>query len=586
MKTRFVAGSSLIDVIVSLAIIAILFAGIYLVYFSLIDSISNVEARRGATSALNARLEIIRNLAYENVGTVGGIPAGVLPQNETVSMGDFSFVITTTVRNIDDPFDGTLGGSPNDTAPADYKQVTLEISCPTCARFAPFTMTTTAAPKNLENTAVTGSLFLTVLDSAGVGVPGASVHIANASVTPAIDLTDTTNASGTLQLVGVATGTQSYQVDVSKNGYSSERTYAIGGGANPNPAKPHATVAAQTVTALSFAIDRTSSLRLITSDLFCSPVAGRSIGVSGAKLIGTSPDVLKFSSTTVTGADGVAILPALEWDTYTLSLSGSGYNIVGTEPFSPLIINPSSSVDFRFALAPAQNPSLMVIAQNAATQSGIKDATVTISRSGFSQSFATGHALISHSDWSGGAYVSQSGGVDTESLPGAIMLSSGAGSYPTSSAQWLVSQTLDLGSSSTTIHAISWSPQSQPGTTGASSVRFQIAANNDNATWNFTGPGGASDTYYTSPSNISGYDDNRYLRYKVFLSTQDQSATPRIDDVSLEFSGGCVPSATALFTGLSSATYTVTVSASGFQTASTSVAVGSGSNQTALSLTP
>ena len=59
-----------------------------------------------------------------------------------------------------------------------------------------------------------------------IGVGTATVRVINASVTPAIDITDTTNVSGSLQLVGIPTSTQGYRITVTKSGYSSERTYA------------------------------------------------------------------------------------------------------------------------------------------------------------------------------------------------------------------------------------------------------------------------------------------------------------------------------------------------------------------------
>ena len=155
-------GASFIDLIVALGIIGFLFGGIYLTYFSILDATNNVEFRTDAVSVINREVEVIRNLPFDQVGTVGGVPAGIIPQQQSVAFGGETFVLNTTIRNIDDPFDGTLGGNPNDTAPADYKLVSLEVSCPTCSRFVPILFTTTVAPKNLENTSTTGSLFINI----------------------------------------------------------------------------------------------------------------------------------------------------------------------------------------------------------------------------------------------------------------------------------------------------------------------------------------------------------------------------------------------------------------------------------------
>jgi hypothetical protein len=71
------------------------------------------------------KIEVVRNMPYENIGTVGGIPPGVLPQTETVTINNLAFEIKTTIVYIDDPFDGL---SPDDLLPTDYKRVSIEIS--------------------------------------------------------------------------------------------------------------------------------------------------------------------------------------------------------------------------------------------------------------------------------------------------------------------------------------------------------------------------------------------------------------------------------------------------------------------------
>ena len=79
MRRSFRAGTSLIDLLISMAIIAMLFGGIYLVYFSLVTAIGNISVRTAAASAIQAEIETIRNLPYASVGTVGGVPAGHYP---------------------------------------------------------------------------------------------------------------------------------------------------------------------------------------------------------------------------------------------------------------------------------------------------------------------------------------------------------------------------------------------------------------------------------------------------------------------------------------------------------------------------
>jgi len=80
---------------------------------------------------------------------------------------------------------------------------------------------------------------------------------------------------------------------------------------------------------------------------------------------------------------------------------------------------------------------------------------------------------------------------------------------------------------------ISWDSQTPPST----ELKFQIATNNDNSTWNFIGPDGSPMTYYeTSGTNIwSGHDGNRYIKYKAYLRTTDPYQTPELEEVRITY---------------------------------------------------
>jgi len=81
---------------------------------------------------------------------------------------------------------------------------------------------------------------------------------------------------------------------------------------------------------------------------------------------------------------------------------------------------------------------------------------------------------------------------------------------------------------------ISWTSTATAGT----SVKFQLATNSDNATWNFVGHDGTSATYYTSSGGQaiwSGHDDDRYIKYKAYLGTTDTGKTPVLHDISVTY---------------------------------------------------
>ncbi|MCR4283878.1 MAG: FG-GAP-like repeat-containing protein [Parcubacteria group bacterium] len=73
---------------------------------------------------------------------------------------------------------------------------------------------------------------------------------------------------------------------------------------------------------------------------------------------------------------------------------------------------------------------------------------------------------------------------------------------------------------------------------GTDSIKFQLATNNDNVTWDYYGPDGTASTYYTTAvgQNIwSGQDGSQYLRYKTYFNTASASYTPTLDDITINY---------------------------------------------------
>ena len=60
------------------------------------------------------------------------------------------------------------------------------------------------------------------------------------------------------------------------------------------------------------------------------------------------------------------------------------------------------------------------------------------------------------------------------------------------------------------------------------------------------------------------HNGDRYIRYKIFLSTTDDNFTPNISDFVISFSSSCIPPGQVLFSNLSLQNYLLEVSAPGF----------------------
>ena len=584
-------GLTLIETLVATALFALIGYAIYGSFANILDISTNSKLIGSATAVLQSQVEVIRNMPYNDVGIMNGWPSGKLPASTSTVYDGTPFVLTFTVRNVDDPFDGTLGGSPNDTAPADYRLVAITATCPQCAAyFRPVTLTARVAPDGLETNTQNGSLFVNIFDANSQPVAGASVTVMNNSTTPTLLITDTTNNDGYLQLVDVPTSTEGYQVWATKSGYSSERTYQPGALENPNPVRRHGSVATDELALVILPIDRLAAVSVALHDEFCTPMpAGVLVNATGSKLIGTDPDVLKTFATSTTNASGTAQF-SLEWDTYTFGIAGSTHSISGYALLPPLLtIDPGATTTVQWNFAPKAQSALIVTVTDENGQR-LSEATTTLTKIGFSQSRVTGLYSFSQTNWSAtgtSGYSSQSGMMDT-SITGEVSLARNAsGTYATGVEEWVVSNTIDLGTSTTTFFRFSWTPASQPPSVGAESAKFQIAANNDDSTWNFVGPDGLGTSFFTSPGeSVSGMNGNRYARYRLYLKTADENVSPTVQDMSIVLGSGCVPAGQSYHSGLSAGTYTLTVERPAFQATSTEVTIGSAWQETSVILAP
>jgi len=142
---------------------------------------------------------------------------------------------------------------------------------------------------------------------------------------------------------------------------------------------------------------------------------------------------------------------------------------------------------------------------------------------------------------------------------------------------WLESSTFDLGLNATYQNII-WEPLSQPSETGLNSVRFQIATANSTSpsSWSYLGPDGTTGSYYTTIDTVisDAHDGDRYIRYMAYMSTASTTYTPTLSNVSFTYTNSCTPPGQTYFGGLSATDYTVTVSATGYESESSNVTVG------------
>ncbi|HEX2792441.1 MAG TPA: carboxypeptidase-like regulatory domain-containing protein [Candidatus Paceibacterota bacterium] len=261
MFSNGMRGVSLVDVIVGSALVLIIFLALFglLRGSILISSLAKMKA--GATAIANSQMEYMRSLPYDSVGTIGGIPAGLIAATSTTVLNGTTYNVRTLVVYEDDPKDG-LGAADSNHITTDYKRVRVEVSYTAREQERDVVLISNRAPIGLETTTGGGTLQVNVVNAVGAGVPGASVTIENSRTSPSIGVTTFSNADGIVYLPGAPTSTD-YRIRVAKDGYSSAQTYARDA-TNQNPSPGYLTVVGNQTTAGTFAIDALASLTLRT----------------------------------------------------------------------------------------------------------------------------------------------------------------------------------------------------------------------------------------------------------------------------------------------------------------------------------
>ncbi len=254
-------GMSLIDVVVGVALLSVLLLALMGVLRASLLVSSLAKAKAGATATAQVQMEYLRSLTYANLGTEGGIPSGIVPEYATTTEDGFTYVTHTFIEYVDDPADGT-GVNDTNGITTDYKRALVSVSYEAGGSPRSVALVSEFAPPGIESNNGGGTLAVNVVNASGAAVPGASVHIVNAAVSPAVDVTATTNTAGVVFLPGAATST-AYQVSVSKSGYSSAQTYAVDS-TNQNPSPGYLTVVANQTTTQTFAIDLLNAFSLAT----------------------------------------------------------------------------------------------------------------------------------------------------------------------------------------------------------------------------------------------------------------------------------------------------------------------------------
>ncbi len=362
---------TLIEAIVSVAIFGIVSGSLYTIITLGVQLVRDDQARLDALAIAQAKMEALRNVPYDDIGTVGGIPSGAFEQSESETHNNTVYTIETDIRYVDDAFDGT---TPTDTVSTDYKRIRIEVSWEGQYVSEPVVLVSTIAPNGLESSSGGGTLWLEVYTADSMPISAATVHITNSLVSPSVDITSATDSDGRYLVYGATASTQGYHVEISKSGYSSSQTYTVDVVSNPNPDPSDQTVVDGAVTTKLFYIDQVSDMTIHMEDLTtATPTANLDVRIVGAKRIGTASDgsdIPKYDQTLTTDANGDITLTDIEYDTYSMTFDDAttGYDLAGTPTSIPHVLAPNASDTVTLQTATDSANSFLVTVTNAEGQ--------------------------------------------------------------------------------------------------------------------------------------------------------------------------------------------------------------------------
>lgn len=241
--------------------------------------------RMVASALANEKMEVIRNLAFEDIAHTTGFPAGNLLQDEDIVRSGGTYHVHTQIVNRDDDFDGMLGGSPNDVDFIDYKDVKLTVSWGSMGQSV--TRSSRFVPAGIEQSAAgLGILVINVSSDkdGGALVSGATVRVQNTAL--GYDETNTTDSLGRLMLVGVPEAIKEYVVTVSKSGYETVTTLPPYPTTAFNPTHEHASVVELAINTANIYQNELANLRVETKDFLGADAADIEYHLFGGKKIG------------------------------------------------------------------------------------------------------------------------------------------------------------------------------------------------------------------------------------------------------------------------------------------------------------
>lgn len=319
-------GFTFIESLVLLFVVSVVIVTFYSVFTVGTNHIIESKNRLGAISLANQEMEVIRNLAYNDVAVVGGVPSGSIDPNKYVAVNTRTFHVFTDIKYYDDPFDGVHEGTPDDTIPYDYKTARVTIKWGNETGSQQVYLAATFVPPGVETSAGGGTLIINATDSGGQGVPSTSVYLFNSET--GTDHNTVTDADGHLALPGTQEASlNTYEITLAKSGYETVSTFPPFPTTSFHPNEIHASVSEGALTQKDITINLLSDTEITTVNPLGDVVGSIEFNLLGGRILGTEngsgDSVYNYGQNSTSDAAGKKSIEDISPGTYKLKLEGA-----------------------------------------------------------------------------------------------------------------------------------------------------------------------------------------------------------------------------------------------------------------------
>lgn len=300
-QDRSQAGFTLVELVISLAVLAMVSVSILGLFTTLVRSAIQMKRRSVALTIATNQMEYLRGLPYNNLAVQGGsiVATNPLPATTTQTIDNYQYSLKTSVNYLDDAFDG-CGNYPNqqlketycrnygftnngvlDQNPADYKSVNVKVLDPSGGILSE--IDTQIAARVAETNNNTGGMFITVLDDNGDPLHGATVQVVNTTTSPAVNVSDTTDQNGNAVFYSLPPDplNYDYSITASLTGYSTLATIAPSGSLQPNYSNQRVIAQQSSLLTMNLRPQGTNSLAIEATDTAGNPINNLKLYLKG-----------------------------------------------------------------------------------------------------------------------------------------------------------------------------------------------------------------------------------------------------------------------------------------------------------------